>query len=559
MRSVFVLLILFMFMYDASAQTDTTQKKKEKYFKISGSINIGYWINQSKKQNVVTNKVDWFIQGQPSIKVGNTNLPFSGNYSNRGLEFTQPFNQFGISPTFNNFTAHVGYRNLQYSEYIFAGVTFLGGAFDWQFKKLRLGAFYGRFNKAIDPDAAAAAGVTYTVLPSYLRMGYGFKVGLGKEKNHVDFVFTKFEDDTLSLKKRPTLQTVKPGENLSASVISKFTLLKNFNVESEGAVSVFTEDAQQAKFTFDSSLVWINQLITLNATTSVNPAANVSLGYKNKNLGLGLKSDYIGANYRSLGAYFLQNDLFRTTINPSIQLLKNKVSFAGSWGVQNDNLANQKAHKTTRTVHSVRMMVRPITQMIIQLNYADFGTTQTSGLVQLNDSIRISQINRNIGGTFSLNFPSKIISTSINLNGQVQSLDDLNQFTAKFTKSDISTLSAGANFSLDRIGFTTGVSLVYSDVVNAYNHFTSLGPGLSVGWSHKKSGFKFNSAANYQTRTKDGISDGDLISVNSSINYTVEKKHRFGIRQILNINSTSSTSVYAYQQNRIGFTYGYSF
>lgn len=551
--------MLFMLMYDASAQTDTTMKKKEKYFKISGSINIGYWINQSKKQNVVTNKVDWFIQGQPSIKVGNTNLPFSGNYSNRGLEFTQPFNQFGISPTFNNFTAHVGYRNLQYSEYIFAGVTFLGGAFDWQFKKLRLGAFYGRFNKAIDTDAAAAAGVTYTVLPSYLRMGYGFKVGLGKEKNHVDFVFTKFEDDTLSLKKRPTLQTVKPGENLSASVISKFTFLKNFNVESEGAVSVFTEDVQQAKFTFDSSLAWINQLITLNATTSVNPAINVSLGYKNKNFGLGLKSDYIGANYRSLGAYFLQNDLFRTTINPSIQLLKNKVSFAGSWGVQNDNLVNQKAYKTTRAAHSVRMMVRPITQMIIQLNYADFGTTQTSGLVQLNDSIRISQINRNIGGTFSLNFPSKIISTSINLNGQVQSLDDLNQFTAKFTKSDISTLSAGANFSLDRIGVTTGVSLVYSDVVNAYNHFTSLGPGLSVGWSHKKSGFKFNSAANYQTRTKDGISDGDLISVNSSINYTVKKKHRFGIRQILNINSTSSTSVYAYQQNRIGLTYGYSF
>jgi hypothetical protein len=551
--------MLFICIFTASAQTDTAQKKKEKFFKISGMINIGYWINQSKKQNVVTNKVDWFIQGQPSIKVGNTNLPFSGNYSNRGLEFTQPFNQFGISPAFNNFTAHVGYRNLQYSEYIFAGVTFLGGAFDWQFKKLRLGAFYGRFNKAIDPDAAAAAGVTYTVLPSYLRMGYGFKVGLGKEKNHVDFVITKFVDDTLSLKKRITLQTVKPEENLSASVISKFTFLKNFNVESEGAVSVFTEDVQQAKFTFDSSLAWINQLITLNATTSVNPAANVSLEYKNKNMGLGLKSDYIGANYRSLGAYFLQNDLFRTTINPTVQLLKNKVSFAGSWGVQNDNLANQKANKTTRTVHSVRMMVRPIAQMIIQLNYADFGTTQTSGLVQLNDSIRISQINRNIGGTFSLNFPSKIVSTSINLNGQVQSLDDLNQFTAKFTKSDINTLSAGANFSLDRIGVTTGISMVYSDVVNAYSHFTSLGPGLSLGWSHKKSGFKFSSAANYQTRTKDGISDGDLISVNSSINYTVKKKHRFGIRQILNINSTSSTSVYAYQQNRIGFTYGYSF
>ncbi|MFN5326343.1 MAG: hypothetical protein ACK5B8_03940 [Bacteroidota bacterium] len=547
-----------LFAYYSYSQQDST-KKKEKFLKISGSINIGYWINQSKKQNVVTNKVDWFIQGQPTLKVGNTNLPFSGNYSNRGLEFTQPFNQFGISPTFNNFTAHLGYRNLQYSEYIFAGVTFLGGAFDWQFKKLRMGAFYGRFNKAIDPDAAAASGVSYTVLPSYLRMGYGFKLGLGKEKNHVDFVITKFQDDTLSLKKRPVLQTVKPGDNLSASIISKFTFLKNFNFESEGAVSVYTEDVQQTKFTLDSSLAWLQKIILLNATTSVNPAANVSLGYRNKSFGLGFKSDYIGANYRSLGAYFLQNDLFRTTINPSLQLLKNKISFAGSWGVQNDNLANQKAFKTTRTVHSVRLMVRPVSQLVVQMNYADYGTTQTSGLVQLNDSIRISQINRNLGGNIALNFPSKIISTSINLSGQMQSLDDLNQFTTKFTKSDITTLSAATNFSVDKIGFTTGFNFVYSDVLTAFNHITSVGPGISIGWGHKKSGFKINTACNYQARTKDDKSDGTLISLNSSINYTIRKKHRLGIRQILNINSTSSTSVYAYQQNRIGFTYGYAF
>ena len=544
--------------FNAFSQKDST-KKKEKFLKISGSINIGYWINQSTKQNITTNKIDWFIQGQPSIKVGSTNLPFSGNYSNRGLEFTQPFNQFGLSPTFKNFTAHIGYRNLQYSEYIFAGVTFLGGGFDYQLKKLRLGAFYGRFNKAIDPDAAAAAGVTYTVLPSYLRMGYGFKLGIGKEQKHVDLIVTKFQDDTLSLNKRPSLQTVKPSDNLSASLISKFTFLKNFNFESEGAISVFTEDIQQTKITLDSSLGWLDKLIVLNATTNVNPAANVSLGYKNKYLGLGIKSDYVGANYRSLGAYFLQNDLFRTTINPTLQLLKNKISLAGSWGVQNDNLANQKAYQTTRSVHSLRIMVRPVTQMIVQLNYADYGTTQTSGLVQLNDSIRISQINKNIGGSLSLNFPSKIISTSINLNGQVQSLDDLNEFTAKFTKSDISTLSGGANFSMDKLGVTAGINMVYSDVQNAYNHFTSVGPGLSLGWNHKKTGFKISSSANYQSRTKDGVSDGSLMSINSSINYTLKKKHRLGIRQILNINSTSSTSVYAYQQNRIGFTYGYSF
>jgi hypothetical protein len=546
------------FAFHGFSQQDTT-KKKEKFFKISGSLNVGYWINQSKKQNVLTSKVDWFIQGQPSIKVGSTNLPFSANYSNAGLEFTQPFNQFGFSPSFKNFTAHLGYRNLQYSDYIFAGVTFLGGGFDYQLKKLRLGAFYGRFNKAIDPDAAAAAGVTYTVLPSYLRMGYGLKIGVGTESKHVDLVFTKFQDDTLSLKKRPVLQSVRPGDNFSASLISKFSFLKNFNFESEGAVSVYTEDIQQAKITLDSSLAWLQKFIVLNSSTSVNPAGNVSLGYKNKLFGLGVKSDYIGANYRSLGAYFLQNDLFRTTVNPTLQLLKNKVSIAGSWGVQNDNLANQKAFKTTRTIHSVRLMVRPISQMLLQMNYADYGTTQTSGLVQLNDSIRISQINRNIGGNIALNFPSKIISTSINLSGQLQSLDDLNQFTAKFTKSEIGTVSAGTNISIDKIGLNTGINFVFSDVVTAFNHVTSIGPGISVGWSHKKSGFKINTASNYQSRTKDGISDGTLISFNSSINYTIRKKHRLGVRQILNINSTSSTSVYAYQQNRIGITYGYSF
>lgn len=540
------------------AQTDST-KRKNKILKISGALNIGYWINQSKKQNVTTNKVDWFIQGQPTLKIGNTDLPFSGNYSNKGLEFSQPFNQFGVSPTLKNFTAHLGYRNLQYSDYIFAGVTFLGGAFDWQFKKLRLGAFYGRFNKAIDPDAATAAGVTYTVLPAYLRMGYGMKLGVGTDKNHFDFVLTKFTDDTLSLKKRPALQSIRPGDNLSLSVITKLNFLKRFNFESEGAVSVFTEDVQQLKFSLDSNLSWISKFIVLNTTTSVNPAVNVGINYKNKLFGLGFKSDYIGANYRSFGAYFLQNDIFRTTINPTLQLFKNKLSFTGSWGVQQDNLANQKAYMTTRTVHSVRMMLRPANPLVFQLNYADFGTTQSSGLVQLNDSIRISQINRNIGSTLTLNFPSKVVSTSISLSGQLQKLDDLNQFTAKYTKSDIKTANAGANFSLDRLGISAGINYVISDVVSPVNHITSIGPGLSLNWSHKKSGIKINSSASYQTRTKDNISDGNLLSVNSSINYNLKKKHRLGIRQILNINSTSSTSIYAYQQNRIGFTYGYSF
>jgi len=540
------------------SQQDTS-RKKEKFFKISGSLNIGYWINQSKKQNVMSSKVDWFIQGQPSIRIGSTILPFSANYSNTGLEFTQPFNQFGFSPAYKNFTAHLGYRNLQYSEYIFAGVTFLGGGFDYQLKKLRLGAFYGRFNKAIDPDAAAAAGVSYTVLPTYLRMGYGFKLGFGSERKHIDLVVTKFQDDTLSLKKRPALQTVRPGDNISASVVSKFSLLKNFYVETEGAISVYTEDIQQKRITPDSSVVWLKKLIVLNSSTSVNPAANVAIGYRGKVFGLSFKSDYIGANYRSLGAYFLQNDLFRTSINPSFQLLENRVSLSGTWGLQNDNLANQKAYKTTRTFQSARLMVRPVSQMVLQFNYSDYGTSQTSGLVQLNDSIRMSQVNRNIGGNISLNFPSKIISTNINVNGQIQSLDDLNQFTAKFIKSEISTVSAGANFSYDRIGFTTGLNFVYSDVVTAINQITSIGPGITLGWSHKKSGLRINAASNYQSRTKDGKSDGTLISFNSTINYNIRKKHRLSVRQILNINSTSSTSIYAYQQNRIGFTYGYSF
>ncbi|MEQ8338575.1 MAG: hypothetical protein RIA62_14560 [Cyclobacteriaceae bacterium] len=39
--------------------------------------------------------------------------------------FQQPFNQYGMSPTYKNVTAHIGFRSMNFSRYSLAGHLFL--------------------------------------------------------------------------------------------------------------------------------------------------------------------------------------------------------------------------------------------------------------------------------------------------------------------------------------------------------------------------------------------------------------------------------------------------
>ena len=75
------------------------------------------------------------------------------------------------------------------------------------------------------------------------------------------------------------------------------------------------------------------------------------------------------------------------------------MNISGSYGIQKDNLANQKLATTTRIIQSSNITLIPLKGLILQGNYSNYGTDQSSGKIQLNDSIRVSQVNQSLGGS----------------------------------------------------------------------------------------------------------------------------------------------------------------
>ncbi len=530
--------------------------------KITGTINFGIWYNQkggTAPNATAIQKLDWFIQGQPTITIVNMSFPFSGIYSNNDFNYSQPFNQYGLSPSYKWVTAHVGYRNLAFGSYTLSGATFLGGGVELNPGKFRFAAFYGRFNRAIEEDTNLIKNMGVTIIPAYKRVGYGVKIGVGTDVNFFDITVIKIQDDTASIK-RPTINLISPSDNLLIGAINKFKIGKYFKWESEAALSVYTED-QQVKGNELQNIVpqFAKPLIALNLSTTINPAYKFQFGFGSKYIDLSAQYEFIGPNYRSLGMYYIQNDIQRYTLNPAIRLWGGRINLNGSYGVQQDNLSKQKLATTYRQVQSLNLSFSPISRLNLQANYSNFGTTQNSGKIQLNDSIRISQINSSYGTTVSFLIPGKRISSNFTINLSKQGVNDLNVLTQKFSESDVllTTVNYGMNITKLKLNMNTG--FVRAAIITYAGEVVNMGPSISVSTSLKNNKVRINLGSTYQSRSINGISDGSILTISSGMNVTLYKKQQFGIRYQYTLNTTNTTSIYYLTQNRLGITYGYSF
>ena len=76
------------------------------------------------------------------MKIYGVEIPFSLTVSEQERSFRQPFNQFGITPTYKWAKAHLGYSNLTWSPFTWSGQTVLGGGVELNPGKFRFGMRY---------------------------------------------------------------------------------------------------------------------------------------------------------------------------------------------------------------------------------------------------------------------------------------------------------------------------------------------------------------------------------------------------------------------------------
>ncbi|MES2455699.1 MAG: hypothetical protein V4594_09175 [Bacteroidota bacterium] len=370
----------------------------------------------------------YLLNGSAAVSIYGLSIPFSIAYSESNSSFSQPFNQFGMSPTYKWVTLHAGYRNIDYSPYTLGGHTMLGAGVELNPGKLRFGLMRGRLNRANAVDSTSQV----LVPVSFSRKGTAAKLGYGTDRNFFEFSYLQAKDDSTSLDLREVRKAdyVTPASNNVVGYNYRFSFLKHFTLESKGALSIYTRDVNStlAFSEVDNKVLQkVQDLIALNGTSEFYTALDASLNYRSKYFGLKANYKRIEPEYKTMGAYFFNSDLESWTFGPSVNLLNNKIRISGSIGTQRDNLLDQKRSTNKRLIGSGTVGVEFNKSLALDLNYSNFSNDQQPNTLRFPDSLRIVQTTSNITVTprYMIVRPAlvQVFSVSAGLN----KLNDFNQ------------------------------------------------------------------------------------------------------------------------------------
>ncbi|MFD2583928.1 hypothetical protein ACFSR6_15615 [Pedobacter vanadiisoli] len=537
---LFTFLILLLLALQGTAQ-DLGEIAKQKPVVLNGSLGLGFGTYNVKGIPARQRAYSYVFNGAPTLSIYGVSFPFSVVVSDQQRSYTQPFNQYGISPTYKWLTVHAGWRSLEFSPFTLAGHNFLGGGVELNPGKLRFGFIYGRFNKAIEEDINQPLALAQQ--PAYKRTAYSARLGVGTERNHFDVIFLKGKDDVSSLAVKPTSLLITPAENMVLGISSKFSFLKHFVFDLDVSGSIYTRNVLSDTIhnsTLDK-VDFLRKIVPLNSSTQLLTAGQTSLGYYANLYSIKLKYRRVDPDYKSMGAYYFETDVQNYTLETALRLFKSQLQISGSFGLQNDNLLGDKAVRSNRKIGSANVSFNK-PEYGIDLRYTNFGITQDRGLNPVLDVLRISRTNHNLSSVFRYNMNGETVSHGFVLVANIQSLVDLNEFTAPNSKSNSKTGNFSYQFSLPKKAFGANFNINYTLADVAFGRTIFYGPTLGISQAVDKGKLGLNLSASYQLQRNNDIDAGTIFSSNLNGSYRIGKRDAANISlNYLKSNSKDTT------------------
>lgn len=389
-----VLLLFLLFPIVASAQLESLENLEETtkkgffktYFKdvfkgftdfgdplvMSGGVGLN--MRSYSAYNIVPRQDPFFyaLNANLNVRIYKLNIPLSIMVTARNTDSSLPnigelvdalkddvrdnikgqkarFIRFGMSPTYKWMKLHLGHRSMNFSKFTLANLNFFGAGTELTPGNWRFSAMYGRLAKAEPLDISL---VTPNV-PIYERVGWGAKLGYGTEQQSIDFMIFEAHDDANSISipsENPDQPT--PQENLTLGINAQKLFFERFRLKVELGLSAFSQNALDAE---SDSNPYPGFLFTERNTTEQNTALDAALDYEGEKFIAGVQVRRIDPNYKSLGAYFFNNDLLDLLGNVNFELLDQKLNVELSGGVQSNNLDLLKPTTTTRFIYSANL------------------------------------------------------------------------------------------------------------------------------------------------------------------------------------------------------------
>jgi len=531
--------------------------------KLSGSLGGGTMLYTTTKAESRRDPFFWSINGNLNIDLlGVIQIPINLSLSQQNSDVSaQPFNQFGLSPSYKSITVHGGYRSMEFSPFTLSGNIFLGGGIEVipDGSLIRVSAMYGRFSKAIQQGGQVGI---LSGEPTYERWGYGAKIGIGRNtSNAVDLIFFKAKDDPNSISEQPN---TAPAENVVLGLITKQKLSKKILFDMDFGYSVYTEDSRFNNTESTTNITGgdvpdlFKNLMNINLSSSSSYAIKTGIGYNLEKYQVRLNYQRINPNYRSMGTAFINNDLENISLNVSWNMFQSKLNLTAGGGVQRNNLDNSLATNLRRVSYNFNATYSPTNKLNFSGAYSNFSSSTsilassqniTDPTLRL-DSLRLLQVTNSASLMVVYSFGTKTRSQSLNLNTSYQGANDQDDNATAFYNA-----SLGYNYRLKKSNLNIKTAYNFNQNIAEMTNVTT-GPTLSIGKGFLKNKMKFNWASTVVSAFVDGENTGTNSTHRLTWKYGI-KKHSFSSN--INYLIRSSQTQESFSELRAGLNYNYSF
>ncbi len=442
MTTVALVVAVSLLPLDHAKAQDIASIAKSDPLVISGTIGTANTYHYSSVGDGYASPMSNMVYANLNISLFGISMPFSFYYSNDNTSFSYPQLSFNLTPTYKEWTGHIGQSSMDFSPYVL-NMSWNGIGLEYNGRKLRVGAFYGKLRKAINDDPTDPAARR----PQYARIGWGFKIGYGTSTNYIDLYLLRAYDRLNTIDER-WHDVVAPQENLVVGLKGCVTPVPWASLTANVAASVFNTDSRMDKIQDKKATRW-DKVFDVRYSSLMRFAGDATL---NLALPFGVNAAVcyrmVQPDYTSLGTYYMANNYHSLGITASTILL-HKVSLSGTFSGQRDNLTNKQMYTTSGYVYSLMASTRLGSHFNISASYNGYTQKQSDGTAKVNDSTRVDRQLSSFSLTPTYMTSNELLGHTVSLTLNYTSNRDRNSFTEAQNHSNISTTAIGLNYGLN--------------------------------------------------------------------------------------------------------------
>jgi hypothetical protein len=395
------------------------------------------------------------IYANLNISLFGISMPFTFYYSNDNTSFSYPHITFNLTPTYKNWTGHIGQSSMAFSSYVL-NMSWSGVGLEYNSDRLRVGAFYGKLRSAVNDDPTNPAARK----PQYRRMGWGFKVGYGSSNNYIDLYLLRAYD-CLNTVNEAWRDVISPQENIVVGLRGAVTPVKWASLTANVAASAFSTDTRAEKVQDDAAARW-DKVFDVRYSSMARFAGDATLNlHLPGDINTSVCYRMIQPDYTSLGTYYMSNNYHSLGISASTMLF-HKISLSGTFSGQKDNLTNKQLFTTSGYVYSAMASTRLGNHFNLSVSYNGYTQKQSDGTAKVNDSTRVNRQLNSFSLTPTYMFDTDQLGHNISVTANFTSNKDRNKYTESVNHSNVSTMALGMNYGLHVKPWETDFSLSFS-------------------------------------------------------------------------------------------------